>query len=391
VSTALFTVVIVGGTYGEAHPANPIDRTVNGHPVPHAPPEALLLVGAACLALAGRRRRPLLTLAVSTAGVMAFTVLGYVNGAALLAPAVALYAAARTVTVRRALVAGAVTLVALLATTGATNPLGVTGGGFDLIPFLMAAACLGGIAVTSHRAYIASIESRARQEARQRVDEERLRIARELHDVVAHTMATINVQAGVAAHLLDDGDGGPAAAALVAIRDASKQGLQELRSILKVLRQADEGDPTQPAPGLQGLAALVQRGRDSGLPCQLQVAGAPRLLPVAVELAAYRIAQESLTNAIRHAPGATAQVNLAYESGGVALTVANSAGTAPRAGEGTGHGVIGMRERALSVGGHLDAGPTPGGGWEVRAWLPSTSADTAGAGPASVVGERTAP
>src|SRR5262249_49843973 len=157
----------------------------------HTPLAALLLVAIAGLALAWRRRYPVTVLAVSTAAVVAYTLLGYVNGAALLAPILALYAVATQVSVRRAVVAATVTVAALMASTAARNPFGhITGGGFDLIPFLGAAALFAGIAVANRRAYVASIHDRAQEEARRRLDEERLRIARELHDVVAHTMAT---------------------------------------------------------------------------------------------------------------------------------------------------------------------------------------------------------
>ncbi len=150
------------------------------------------------------------------------------------------------------------TLAALMTATAANNPFGhISGGGFDIIPVLVAAALFGGIAVANRRAYVASIHDRAEQEARRRVDEERLRIARELHDVVAHTMATINVQAGVAAHVLPT-QPEAAAEALQAIKTASKEGLRELRAILNVLRQADDADPVQPAPGLAQLDALVE-------------------------------------------------------------------------------------------------------------------------------------
>ena len=175
------------------------------------------------------------------------------------------------------------------------------------MPALVVAALFAGLAASNRRAYIASISARAQDEARRRVDEERLRIARELHDVVAHTMATINVQAGVAGHVLKDR---PEAAgeALRIIRTASKDGLRELRAILNVLRQADEADPTQPAPGLGQVDALIASASQAGLATSLRRTGVPRPLPSEVDVAAYRIIQESLTNAIRHAGPAAATV-----------------------------------------------------------------------------------
>lgn len=367
----VMTALVLAGSYGEAHPNSPSDKIqFHGHPIPHPPAAALLLVAVAGLALAGRRRWPVAVLAVSTGAVVAYTLLGYVNGAALLAPVAAVYAVARRVSVRRTVALSAATLVVLMSATGAVNPFGtVTGGAFDLIPGLVAAACLGGIAVANRRAYVASIEARAQADARRRIDEERLRIARELHDVVAHTMATINVQAGVAAHVLTDRPD-TAAEALQAIKLASKNGLRELRAILNVLRQADEPDPTQPAPGVAQLGVLIDGACRAGLVTTLTVSGRERPLPAAVDLAAYRIVQESLTNAIRHAGPATAAVTLVYADDELRIEVVDTGRGHPGATEGAGHGLSGMRERAASAGGEVAAGPSPAGGYRVAARLP---------------------
>jgi len=224
------TFVLVLGAYSEGHPNQQFDvDQFHGHSAPH-PTAALTLVAVACLALAWRRRYPVTVLAVSAAAVAAYSLLGYVNGAALIAPILALYAVATQVSVRRAVAAAVGTLAVLMAATAANNPFGqISGGGFDVIPFMVVAALFAGIAVANRRAYVASIRDRAEQDARRKVDEERLRIARELHDVVAHTMATINVQAGVAAHVLPT-QPEAAADALQAIKSASKEGLRELRA-----------------------------------------------------------------------------------------------------------------------------------------------------------------
>ena len=368
----LVAAALLAGTYGEGHPSSPSDTIqFRGHHVPVPPVAALLLVAIACLALAGRRRWPVTVLAVSTAAVAAFSLLGYVNGAALVAPILALYAAATQVSVRRAVAATVVTVVVLMVATGARNPFGqMSGGGFDLIPFLGAAALFAGIAVANRRAYVASIHDRAQQDARRRVDEERLRIARELHDVVAHTMATINVQAGAAVHVLPTRPEA-AADALQAIKAASKEGLRELRAILNVLRQADDADPTQPAPGTGQLETLVDGARRAGLETTLSVTGTPAPLPAAVDLAAYRIVQESLTNAIRHAGPAQAAVWLSYGDDELRIDVSDTGrGKPPGVSEGAGHGLVGMRERAAAVGGWVETGPSPGGGFRVAAGLP---------------------
>jgi signal transduction histidine kinase len=384
VRALLVTFVVVLGAYSEGHPNQKFDLDqFHGHSAPH-PTAALTLVAVAGLALAWRRRYPLTVLAVSTTAVAVYSLLGYVNGAALIAPVLALYAVATQVSVRRAVAAAAVTLAVLMAVTAANNPFGhINGGGFDIIPFMVAAALFAGIAVANRRAYVASIRDRAAQDARRQVDEERLRIARELHDVVAHTMATINVQAGVAAHVLP-AKPEAAAEALQAIKTASKEGLRELRAILNVLRQADDADPVQPTPGLAQLDALVEGARRAGLPITLTVSGDPFPLPAVVDLAAYRIVQESLTNVIRHAGPADAAVSLRYHPDEIDIDVTDTGhgpkadtGHGPEAGPGSGaaggtagHGQAGMRERAAAVGGTVQAGPRPGGGYQVTARLP---------------------
>jgi signal transduction histidine kinase len=382
VRDAVFAVswgaLLISGSYGEMYPNDPSDvRQFRNHLVPHSN-AALILVAVACLALAGRRRYPVPALAVSLAAVVAYSLLGYVNGAALLAPAVALYFVTSRVTARRALAWAFVTLTALMAATAANNPFGhISGGGYDLIPALIAAALFGGIAAANRRAYIASLTERAEQEARRRQDEERLRIARELHDVVAHTMATINVQAGTALHVLPTRPE-TAADALQAIKKASKDGLRELRAILNVLRQADEADPTAPAPGVSQLETLVAGACQAGLQTRLTVSGTPLPLPAPVDLAAYRIVQESLTNSIRHAGPATAAVSVRYDPDALLIEVAdNGLGTSGDVMQDAsgGHGLAGMRERAATVGGTLEIGSVKregeaGGGFRVAARLP---------------------
>jgi signal transduction histidine kinase len=370
VLTALvMTVLTVFGASGEAHPKSASDIVMNGHHVPNTPDAALLLVAAAALVLADRRRHPLTVLAISTAAVAAYSLLGYVNGAALLSPTVALYTVAVTVPARSALTAALLTLAALMSSTAAANPFGITGGGFYLIPALVAAALFGGIAVSNRRAYVASIQARANDEASRRVGEERLRIARELHDVVAHTMSTINVQATAAAQVFAE-QPEITATALQAIRQASKDGLRELRTILDVLRQADDAEPTGPAPGLAEVESLVSNAVQAGLPTKLQVTGAATPLARPVEVAAYRIIQEGLTNAIRHAGPASATVSLTYSGGELLIEVADDGRGALVHDGAIGHGLIGMRERAAAAGGTMRAGSAPGGGYLVTAQLP---------------------
>src|SRR5712691_5173900 len=365
------TAVLLLGSLAEGYPKSPSDQIqFRGQPVPH-PGAALLLVAVACLVLAWRRRWPVAVLAVSAGAVTVYSLLGYVNGASLVAPVLALYAVATQVSVRRAVVAAVATLAVLMTATAVNNPFGhISGGGFDILPGMVAAALFAGIAVANRRAFTASTLDQAEQDARRRVDEERLRIARELHDVVAHTMATINVQAGVAAHVLSTH---PEAAAesLQAIKTASKEGLRELRAILNVLRQADDADPTQPAPGTAQLEALIAGARRAGLETTFTVTGKPVPLSAAVDLTAYRIVQESLTNAIRHAGPATAVVSLGYHHDELCIDVTDTGrGQPATAGSTGGHGLAGMRERAAAVGGVVETGPGPAGGYRVAARLP---------------------
>ena len=181
---------------------------------------------------------------------------------------------------------------------------------------------------------------------------------------------TINVQASSAAHVLATRPE-VAAEALQAIKAASKVGLRELRAILNVLRQADDADPTQPAPGTAQLEDLIAGARRSGLETTLTVTGQPAPLSAAVDLAAYRIIQESLTNTIRHAGPAAAAVSLGYHDDELRIDVTDTGRGQPAvAGSGEGLGLAGMRERAAAVGGTVEAGPGPAGGFRVAARLP---------------------
>jgi signal transduction histidine kinase len=374
---AVLTIVAVVAAYGEAHPQDPARYFTGGHHLPHTPDAALLLVAAAGIVLAWRHLYPRTVLCVSTAAVVAYSLLGYVNGVALLLPAVAMGTLAAMVPIRRAVVWAVAVTAVLMGATAANNPLGATNGGFVIIPANMAVALFAGIATANRRAYADSVRAQAEADAHRQIDEERLRIARELHDVVAHTMATINVQASAAAQLLRDRPG-EAAESLAAIRAASKDGLRELRAILNVLRHADEpADPTQPTPSLARLDALAAGVRAAGLPVTVTVTGQPRELPAVTDLAAFRIIQEALTNSIRHAGPATAAVAVRYEAAELRIEVTDTGrGPGGAAGaNGSGHGLRGMRERAAAAGGTIDIGSGPSGGFRVVAQFPLDGPD----------------
>ncbi len=374
------TVVALLAAYGEAHPTNPSAYFTNGHHLPHTPTPALLLVLLGGVVLAWRNRYPRLVLCVATAAVVAYSLPGYVNGAPVLLPALALVTIATRFPVRVSTAwALAVTLV-LMAATAPSNPLGTYSGSFWLIPADNAVALFVGIAI-ANRSYVHTARvQQARQaalDAQRRVEEERLRIARELHDVVAHTMATITVQAAAATQLLRDRPD-EAAESLKAIRAASKDGLRELRAILDVLRTAtgdgdEPADPTQPTPGLSRLDELVTGVRAAGLPVTVTVTGRRRELPAVTDLSAFRIIQEALTNTLRHAGPATAVVTVDYGASAIRVEVTDTGrgltGHAAPAGT-AGHGLRGMHERAAAAGGKLEIGPRPAGGFRVAATLP---------------------
>jgi signal transduction histidine kinase len=388
----VITVIAVVAAYGEAHPSTPGTYFTGPHHLPDTPDAALLLVAAAGAVLAWRHRYPRLVLCASTAAVVAYTLPGYENGVALLLPAavVGTLAADRSMTALRSTAWAVAVTVVLMAATAADNPLGPTGGGFFLIPATVAVALFAGMAIASRRAYLeserAQLARQSAQEAQRGIDEERLRIARELHDVVAHTMATITVQASAATTLLHDRPE-QAAESLQAIRAASKNGLRELRAILNVLRAVSDdadgfADPVQPAAGLARLDALAAGVRAAGLPVTVAVTGQPCDLPAVTDLSAFRVIQEALTNTIRHAGPATAAVKVDYGADNLAVEITdtgcglsssvaeNAFAAYLAAGTGAGHGLRGMRERAAAAGGVIEIGPLPDRGFRVAARFP---------------------
>ena len=260
----------------------------------------------------------------------------------------------------------------------------------DAVRGLMVAGALWfvGDSVRERRKYLAG---RAEQEAerrqaeaersRQAIREERIRIARELHDVVAHSLSVVTVQAGVG-RKVEAAHPGEALRALRAVEVTGRGALEEVRRILGLLRDDGEGPSLAPSPGLEDLDELANSVRAAGIPVRLAVTADSAALPPAVALTVYRIVQEALTNVVKHARGAEASVRVRADTGGVRIAVTDNgrgwaaaapAGTAGAAGDtaGAGHGILGMRERAAAFGGTLDAAPLPGGGFQVTAFLPT--------------------
>ncbi len=218
-------------------------------------------------------------------------------------------------------------------------------------------------------------EQEARHEEETAVLEERQRIARELHDVVAHHMSVIAIQAEAAPYKVASPPP-ELAESFADIRASALDGLTELRRILGVLRTA-EAPQTAPQPGLERLDEVIASARSGGLAIETSVTGEPPALPAGVGLSAHRILQEALSNAMKHAPGATVRVEISYDPRALRLRVVNGpgGGPAPVAESGGGHGLVGMRERAAMLGGELGAGPVPDGGFAVVATLPLTEAE----------------
>jgi signal transduction histidine kinase len=214
------------------------------------------------------------------------------------------------------------------------------------------------------------------QELLRLASEERMRIARDLHDVVAHNISVINVQANTALHLADR-QPERAREALATINDVSRQALAELRSALGVLRADGDSAPRAPAPGLGELDTLVANMAAAGLKVGLETEGSPGPLPAGVDLAAYRIIQEALTNTARHSGAARAVVRVRYRATEVEIEVEDEGTTGPKPSRpaGAGSGIAGMTDRAQALGGRLTAGPRPGGGFRVTALLPVSGGD----------------
>jgi signal transduction histidine kinase len=241
-------------------------------------------------------------------------------------------------------------------------------------------AIAAGEVLRSRRVSELRLVQTAEQETLRRVGEERLRIAREIHDVVAHAMTAINVQAGVAAHLLER-DPGQAYDALRHIKHTSGAALTDLRGTLDVLRDPSAAAPLGPPAGLGDIAELTGGLRSAGVEVTLDIDSAADV-PAAVQSVAYRIVQEALTNVARHARATAATVSVRRKRGAITVEVADDGAPAADtpASAAAGNGVRGMRERAAALGGTLEAGPSPRGGWRVRAWLPMSEPAAGGAG-----------
>lgn len=341
-------------------------------------PLAIALGLAVCLPVYWRRRYPLASVLVSTTAITIIGVAEYRTNNLPLVVLFIVYAVGAHAQRGRDL-AGLLAVAAgiVIITASGVPDLDEAGALLQLV--LFGGVWLAGQVVRSRaataEAKVAEAEERAeaqRQLAARSVAEERLRLAQELHDVVAHSMSVIAVQAGMGAHVIDERPA-DAKRALQTISDTSRTTLQEMRRLLGVLRDEDGIRSHAPAPGIDDLSTLVDDVRGAGVPVQLDVEGDPAAVPHGIELSVYRLVQEGLTNVIKHAGPASASVRVRCVDGAVEVDVVDdgrgAAAVAARNGDG-GHGLVGMRERVALWGGTIDVGPRPGGGFAVRARLP---------------------
>lgn len=399
----LALVLLLAGVAGTAPASRNVGLTVSGWWV-YVP------VVLAALAIVVRRRFPLPVLGVTVAALCAYLLMGLLYGPILFSLGFALYTVAAHRTLRvSASVAGAVAVLMV-----ACGMIGTGFGPAGVTPVTAWAVVPLAIGVIVRVTREQTLQTR-RTELRSHADAERLRVAQEVHDVVGHGLAAITMQADIALHVLakrglSAGDPALASAAdaLTAISRTSRESLDELRVTLGAVRRGpDEVDDRSPVAGLVRLDALVDRTRSAGVPVSLSITGPITGLPTAVDLAAYRVVQESLTNVLRHAGSATAAVHIEHAAGHLTVTVTDTGRGSPsarasgssstrasgspsarasgspstRAPDGGGHGLVGMRERVTALGGTLSAGPQPSGGFAVTATIPVPRTSSATAPP----------
>ncbi len=334
--------------------------------------------------IAARRRYPVAVLVVSLAGLLGLVAVHGTVGLATLGPVVAFYSVVALAS-RRGVRAAVVVLLVAFAVTGSLRPVDLSRDGAITTTLFFAGALMLAIGTRDRRARfdadVAAAEQRAeleRERAASAATRERLRITRELHDVIGHALSVMVVQAGVAERLLDRRPD-QALAAVAEIGRTGRQSLAEMRRLLGVLRDGDgevgELVPGGPWTGLADVTALSARVEGAGLPVEVTVVGARGQVPPGIDLAAYRVVQEALTNCLRHASASRAQVSVTYSTAAIELTIEDD-GQPPApsasavASAETGHGLAGMRERVAIYGGVLSAGPMPDAGFRVHAHFP---------------------
>ncbi|MES5824138.1 sensor histidine kinase [Streptomyces sp. RG80] len=355
--------------------------TIPGLSQPEEDWPAVVLAAVSCLVQLKARNHPRAALVVCAGCTVATVALGYVLTPLLLAPLmISLFWLATGTDPRTSSVWGGATIAVVVTTAVADQPTTEMLVLRTVGPVLwLLLPLVGGSRNRLRRAYVDSVHARAsyaertrEEEARLRVAEERMRIARELHDVVAHHMAVANAQAGTARHLARTHPD-QAQQLLDELTATTSSALLELRATVGVLRSHGDdpdADSLEPAPGLDRLPELIATCESAGVQVTVTTAGEPRPLSPGVDLTAYRIIQEALTNVTKHGAGKGATVRLTYSDSRLLISVTNEGGALAAAVPGGGYGLMGMRERAHSVGGDLHAGPRPEGGFEVATALP---------------------
>jgi signal transduction histidine kinase len=329
---------------------------------------AIALILAATLPYYARRAAPFPVFAVSTAAVASLFVQGYSAGALPMVVAVGAYTVGAYRPLREVLLAGAFMNAAFVVMVVGDSP-DFGGGEFVTSVAVYTATFLVGWTMQSRRLRLGAMEREQDEAARRAAADERLRIAQELHDVVGHSLGVIAVQAGVGMHVINT-DPAEARQALEHISRTSRSSLAEIRRLLGLVRSGEPTAAHAPTPGLADLPRLALEVTDAGLPVDLDVADDTGNLPPGVELAAYRIVQEALTNALRHAHAHQATVRLDLNAGSLRVVVSDD-GSGPNGGRRSGgHGLVGMRERVAVYGGSLDVGPAAEGGFRVDATIP---------------------
>ncbi|MEV4614611.1 histidine kinase [Kitasatospora sp. NPDC049258] len=334
----------------------------------------LLLLGPALLVL--RRRHPVAVAVATTLVALGYIVAGYPYGPVFLSLVVAYCVAVqlghrRVVWVCAAAFYGAHLLLGHVLPGGWLRaPAGAPNGWQELgVAAWLLLVLAGAEILRFRRERMAAVREAAAEAERRRVDEERLRMARELHDILAHSISLIHLQAGVALELMDSRPE-QARSALVTIKGASKAALGEVRQVLGTLRGPAGAAPRSPAPGLDRLGELVDQAARAGLGVSVRTTGTVREAPVGLGLAAFRIVQEALTNILRHSAARTAEVTLGWQPDGLRVRIEDPGPAGGGEAGGSGTGLVGMRERAAALGGTLASGPA-GAGFRVEAWLPT--------------------
>jgi signal transduction histidine kinase len=330
-----------------------------------------VLALAAAAALAWRRRYPVTVLVTVYAVLITYFALGNPFGPVFISLAVSLFNAVANG--RRALAwtagyASAAVMFVVMLTTRDDFVFNLGGAG-AILAWISLVMGLGEVA-RARRDRAEQAAAAQAEQGRRRASEERLKIAREVHDVLAHHVSLINVQSGVALHLIDS-QPEQVREALTAIKQSSKEVLVELRNILGVLRDVDGSAPRHPVASLDQLDRLLERMRTAGLPVELKIVGEERPVPKGVDAAALRIVQESLTNTYRHAGPTTATITLSYLSDSLRVEIEDDGRGSTGPSVGTGSGLTGMRQRAEALSGTFEAGPRPGGGFRVAATFPT--------------------